>query len=237
MNAIIPELPQVTFRFMLPVPIEWASLEYVETELDNDLSAWLPVKYAPLYLDKIVNNYLAKPRLTCCSFQGGFVIWVNGQCWNSYTIDEFATTMNWYGAYEKLLREGEQIKTTTWVWDESTLNLQRAENSLLMYEERGALFNYCLPVTVDLWEVGRQLVSEGRYYATYIQDIHQLLATYYPLEYLRKIGQIFMESNQAGDGTTPPTQAEQLAQVLYYHDARHIGLIEHLGTLLQKEGT
>jgi len=238
MNTIKSEsdqLPEISFRFLLPVPLEWASLEYVETELNNDIQAWLPVKYAPLYLERIVKNYLANPSLSCCSFQGGFVIWVDEQCWNDYCIDEFSMTMHWYGAYEKLLREGEQAKTTTWVWEESSLNLQRAENSLLMYEERSSLFNSWLPVTVNFWEVGRQLVSEGRYYVSYIQAIQQLLTTYYPLEHLRQVDQVFKENNRAGYNSTATTPEEKLSQILVYHDETHITYIEQLAELLQKD--
>jgi hypothetical protein len=231
----VNQFPEVSFRFLLPVPFEWASLEHVETALDDDLQAWLPVKYAPLYLEKIVNNYLAKPSLTCCSFQGGFVIWVDEQCWNDYTVDEFSMTMHWYLAYEELLKQGGQAKTTTWVWEESSLNLQRAEDSLLMYEERYALFNSCLPVTVNFWEVGRQLVSEGRYYVSYIQAIQQLLATYYPLEPLRQVDQVFKENNRAGNNSSAITQAEKLSQVLVYHDEQHIAIIEQLADLLETQ--
>jgi hypothetical protein len=49
---------------------------FLEPDPDH---GWIRVHDAPKYAKKFVESYIAQKQLTCCSFQGGFMIWTDGR--------------------------------------------------------------------------------------------------------------------------------------------------------------
>jgi hypothetical protein len=66
-------------------------------------------------------------RLSCCSFQGGFLIRIDGKPWNDvYAIDEFWMTFTWVAALKSLVRANDQKSTASaFPWEGSRLFLSR----------------------------------------------------------------------------------------------------------------
>ena len=67
-------------------------------------------------------------HMSCCAFQGGFLITIDGKPWNEiYGLDEFAMSFTWLHALKKLLQSDSSQPSTTnaFPWEESTMELQR----------------------------------------------------------------------------------------------------------------
>lgn len=71
---------------------------------------------------------LAEPALSCCSFQGGYCLFVDGEAWNGdadslsgelcFCFDEFWMTTSWLNALQRLLA-GESGPVLMAYWEES----------------------------------------------------------------------------------------------------------------------
>jgi hypothetical protein len=103
----------------------------------------------------LVAHYLEKPRLTCCSFQAGFRVWVDGRWWLE-GVDEPAMSMNWVRAVADLVNEPPQNEVHTYVWEESQLKLRREGEWLRLVDEAAPqlyppVWVSLRPFVRDLW--------------------------------------------------------------------------------------
>lgn len=89
----------------------------------TDDESWLSCADALPHVDVLLDGYLRRPSLTCCSFIGGFRIDVDGSWWNDGGIDEFWMSATWPTALADVLEQGEGGAAGGPAWEESTLML------------------------------------------------------------------------------------------------------------------
>jgi len=119
-------------------------------------SAWggthLPCSAGPRAASFLFDHWLKGERVTCCTFQGGLALEKDGEPWSG--IDELSMTANWLRALAEIARGATQ--TSTYVWEESNLQLQRNGKHLVL-EDKGSP-----RVTVDLLPFAARVAAEMR---------------------------------------------------------------------------
>ncbi|MCP3063850.1 hypothetical protein LXT21_34250 [Myxococcus sp. K38C18041901] len=108
------------------------------------------------YLDEV----LQQPRVSCCSFVGGFFIDVGGVAFSDEdSVDEFWMTWSWFFALDTLLDGADEAQAGP--WEESALRLWRLGDVLAM-EDRSASGAPTTPrVQVALHPFARSLARQG----------------------------------------------------------------------------
>jgi hypothetical protein len=145
---------------------------------DDDDFCWLPVSKAALYNDQLIDDWLARERLTCCDFQGGFLIDVNKTRWNDTAVDEYWMTMSWLSAITRLM-QGES-RAMAYPWEESHLILERSGDQLTLYEERYEKMGVCAPMNLPFSAFTQHIAGQSNLFAMWVRSLHTSLAQRHP---------------------------------------------------------
>lgn len=123
---------------------------------------------------KLLDHYLSIPRerLTCCSFQGGFCIDVNGKPWNGdapddYCIDEFWMTLHWLMALEEVLTWTKGINRVTF-WEESQATITVKDHGIVWIEDTPYARE-----AVMLEELAALMLRESRKYVQLVKLVNE----------------------------------------------------------------
>jgi hypothetical protein len=120
--------------------------------------------------------YLAQPKLSCCSFQGGYGIVHSGQPWNAeishsqieYCLDEFWMSLSWLAGLRRIL-EGEPLVGIPY-WEESQAQLKRISVTQLEIVDRHASGQMLYPpIEADLGAFYLQLCQATQSYLDFCQ--------------------------------------------------------------------
>jgi len=117
----------------------------------------------------LVNYYLQLPRLTCCDFQAGYCIDVNGKPWNGdnegYDYDEPWMTCHWLYGLQAIFN-GEAKQAGVGFWEQSTATVKFIDEDILEIEDPAAHAGggVCAPAWVDAKEFCSQMISETKKY-------------------------------------------------------------------------
>jgi len=126
--------------------VEWVSIDKI---LDN--------------LEPLIDSYLNLDNPSCCEFQGGFFIEIDGNPWNDEGyVDEFRMTHNWFWALNKLL-ENDIARFSP--WEESEMYLERNADGVLI-KDYGLI-----PCWVPLKSLYNGIIDEGYKFADLIDKI------------------------------------------------------------------
>jgi hypothetical protein len=165
-------LKMINVQFAVHVPQSWREFnEVVEDETDF---CWLPVSKATSYNDLLIDEWLSRERLTCCDFQGGFLITVNGTRWNGTLIDEYWMTMSWFNALERLIR-GES-RASAFPWEEGEVILERSGDHLTLYEKDHVRHGECPPITLPFTAFTQHIAGQSRLFANWVRSLHESIA-------------------------------------------------------------
>lgn len=180
----------IKVQFALWVPHDWCG--FAEVTCDGEFS-WLPIEHAAAYNDLLIEDWLGRERLTCCDFQGGFLIDFDGKRWNENAIDEFQFTMTWLMALEKLLNGETEAHVSP--YEQGTLLLLRDEDNLTMFEPevnvRSRRADFCPPITVSFAAFTQQVAAQSKLFAAWVRSLNAAVqrrhppvnATYIPAAY------------------------------------------------------
>lgn len=194
-----------TFALMLPRQIG-RRIPEATPEVDCDEIYWLPVIHAARHNTTLIADWLQNERLTCCDFQGGFLIDVENRRWNDGCVDEFWMTVSWFAALHRLL-DGEPTATAV-VWEEGQLHLERSGDTLTMYETRWTA-DFCSPVTVSFADFTQQIAREGLHFAAWVRALHAELTANHPNDELLTALQIM------GSHSYPESEVEKRSKILH----------------------
>jgi len=131
------------------------------------------------YVGELLDRYLSMERFTCCDLSIGIDINIDGTRWTGCYGDHFWHLMGWFHALSRILQGGTICETTTFVCDESYLKFQRNNDTLTLYDEhvcryyeqQGEKHFEWSPITVDLWDFVRKVLSVGELYALLIDRL------------------------------------------------------------------
>jgi hypothetical protein len=129
---------------------------------------WFPIDLCLDDVASVVDLYLRNEQATCCTYQGGFFITVDGEVWSdSGTVDEFRMTMTWFNALARLC-EG-ALSAQVWAWEESALTLTR-DGDWLEMEDIHHSGHVCLPrLRVPLVPFVEEVLREGERFAVFVR--------------------------------------------------------------------
>ncbi len=131
---------------------------------------WTPATELLGRAELVVDSYLRLNHLTCCSFQGGFFIDIDGKPWSDEsTVDEFHMTMTWLHALTHLFEGAPQAKAAP--WEESGMTLTRIGDELELQDVHysGAIV---LPkVRVPMNEFARLMYAESAKFANLVAEL------------------------------------------------------------------
>jgi ankyrin repeat protein len=105
--------PRVEYRLRPPL--------HGDEDLEPD--GWPLARELAADVAGLVRAYLAVDGLSCCTLQGGFLIYADGALWNRSAIDEVTMSSSWLPAVEQLLRG--EATAGVWAWEESSMTLAR----------------------------------------------------------------------------------------------------------------
>ena len=142
-------------------------------------NAYLPASAGPRSAGFLLDHYLARERLTCCSFQGGLALEVDGEAWSG--IDEFHMSANWLRVLAEIARG--EARASTYVWEESNLQLER-DGEMLALTDNGSP-----RVTVDLRPFAARIAAEMRAFFRIAEAILAAVAVRHPGVTARVSGQ------------------------------------------------
>jgi hypothetical protein len=107
----------------------------------------------------VVDAYLATPHLTCCSFQLGFHVDVDGVPWSDEgTLDEPRMTWSWVRALTELCGGAGAAHAVP--WEESSLTLVREGDVVTMEDVHGSGRVSMRRVAVSLRELSTRMHGE-----------------------------------------------------------------------------
>lgn len=113
--------------------------------------------------DALLDAWLAIPAFTCCAMQTGYHITVDSNSPRYDALDHFWHMQGWFYALKHILAHDE-AEVTTFVWDESSLTMQRQGAMLTMFDGHPKLDRYTFrPKTFPLRPFADLLVREGQY--------------------------------------------------------------------------
>jgi hypothetical protein len=216
-------------RFMLTL-LENQTV-YPDAVSEDRWLRWLPVTAAPPQVAALVEDWLREDRLTCCSFQGGFWITINGQEWNQRTTDEFWMTLSWLRGLSLLLNG--ETHAVVYFWEEGALNLERDGDVLMMAEhERHQQHtpDFCPPVLVSFMDFVRQIARESQLFAEWMRALHSEIARRHPLDDV-------LNAMKAVDArhALPVTDIEKLGKILWEIPPTFIDDIEQFVALVHTQ--
>jgi hypothetical protein len=137
---------------------------------------WTPVRELLPRLDPLLHSYLRQPHLSCCTLQAGFFIEAGGVAWNGPdTVDEYRMAASWFPALVTLLA-GSQAEAFVWAWEESNAWLRRRGDLLELEDIHLSGQVLCPRVMVDLEELARQMLAQGRSWIELADRAAQALA-------------------------------------------------------------
>lgn len=121
----------------------------------------------------MLDEYLTAPSATCCNFQGGFFVDVNGATWSDdSTVDEFRMTMIWFEAMVALLRGAASFGPGYGPWEESTLTWSRGGDTVTMADTGAG--DRMWAVCVDLPSLALDVAVHGRAFAAWAREVRRL---------------------------------------------------------------
>lgn len=127
--------------------------------------------------------YLAQSHLNCCSFQGGYVMLLNGQAWNAetergkteYCLDEFWMSVSWLAGLKRILAGEPQVRTP--YWEESQAGITRSSATQLEIVDRHASGQMLYPpFQVGLSDFYLQLYQATQAYLDFYHAFEKELA-------------------------------------------------------------
>jgi hypothetical protein len=133
-SALVAERVTVDLVVGLPAGLAGAFADCIVAMVDDGaflLAAPLVGRAAAL-----VEAWLIMPRATCCAMQVGLEVGVDGRSWTGFTLDHFWHLEGWFMSLAQLARDGPGATTSTFVWDESSLVLERDDPWLRMHDAR-----------------------------------------------------------------------------------------------------
>jgi hypothetical protein len=205
-------MQSVTVRFVV-----WADFAGVE---------WMPIEFAAVYVEEFIQHWLDDSPLTCCDFQGGFEIDVDGKWWNDGAIDEFWMTMHWFQAIEAFLNGATEQEIR--VWEEGHLILQRTADAFTMYE-RNHRPDACPPVTVSFNSLVTQMCAQAQVFAAWVRSLHEEVNRRLPNADFKAIGRSFVNRD-------PETTEEKLAKIFFEVPLSFVDQIERVCELAKNKG-
>lgn len=121
-------------------PIEGAFVRHVSVD-PGPLAPWTKDGHvlcppALLPAEAFVDTIARTPGFRCCNVLAGLEIDVDGRDWTDGTTAHVAETMAWVEAGSRLVEAGDPGSVSTWVWDQSSLQLAR-EGWRLVLEDPG----------------------------------------------------------------------------------------------------
>ena len=161
----------------------WTSAHLATVPVDDSQHV-LAATDAQTYAGELIDYYLAMDHFTCCRLCLGLDLRINGHAWTEHTGDHLWHFMGWFYGLERVLTNGPHCETTTFVWDESALKLQRDAEALTLYdqlvvahaEQRGERPATWYPITVPLWDFVARLSQAGATYVALVEQIRADLA-------------------------------------------------------------
>ncbi|MCS6814922.1 MAG: hypothetical protein NZ772_15305 [Cyanobacteria bacterium] len=220
----------IDIQLWIPVDRTWKA-RGVPLVIDRRGNAWLEGHVAIQHSRLLLDDYLGQQRLTCCSFQGGFAIDVDGVRWNEGGIDEFWMTMHWFEGLNRVLRGGAIATAVTSVWEESWLVLHRHGDTLTFHDGYAPPFVHP-PVSVNLWAFAACLLRAGRV-------LEQLIARIkYEIEERGfDIAELLAGSQQAPDDTPLALLREKMRIIVKELPGRaDFALLDETQRLLEQQG-
>ena len=162
----------IKVQFAVWVPLEWCGFAEVVCEYDD--FSWLPIENAAAYNNLLIDDWLGRNQLTCCDFQGGFLINLDGQRWNENAIDEYKFTKTWLDAIEKLLNGETEVRVAP--YEQGELVLLRDGDNLTMFEPqvsiRSKRADFCPPVMVSFTTFTGQIAEQGKQFAAWARSLN-----------------------------------------------------------------
>ncbi|MFT3764243.1 MAG: hypothetical protein QM820_01785 [Minicystis sp.] len=129
--------------------------------------AWRPLDEVTGRAPELVSSWLAEDRLSCCSFQGGFFIDIDGEPWSDDgTVDEYWMTVSWFAALAALLGGEETFGPTSGPWEESQLVWRREGDDVVMEDIHHSGSVAMKKVRVPLRPLAERVAAEGRRFLT-----------------------------------------------------------------------
>lgn len=151
MTSIHAFAERVTVDLVVGLPADRAGAlaDHVVATIDEQV--FLPVADFLGRAATLADAWIAMPAPTCCFMQIGLEVGVDGCSWTGLTLDHVWHMEGWFIALAQLARDGLGATTSTFVWDESSLVLERDDPWLRMqdarWEQLGADFTWS-PVAV-----------------------------------------------------------------------------------------
>lgn len=159
----------IQVQFAVCVPAHWRTLAGVQCD-DVDF-CWLPIEAAPANTDRLIEDWLSRERLTCCDFQGGYLITHQGTLWNDGMLDEYWMALSWLSALEQMIKGA--TKTMAYPWEESQLMLERSGDQLTLYENDHQKHGLCSPITVPFNAFVQQMADQSQQFAVWLHVLHK----------------------------------------------------------------
>ncbi len=234
---------QLEIRTIIPINLpEWRGPEVdVFTDLDDD--TWLVGPDAARHASHALDWIMSRDRVTCCSCQGGFDIWVDGESWNHSCVDEWWMTMTWFHGLEHLLGGGSHFEVTgrTALWEQAeTVFLRRKERLILWddaaWDEDDEEASWW-PIDVDLRALLEAILAANVDLQAYFDRLEAIV-----LERADGLGASAAELealyNAKFSGEDPMTDLDKLASVLeQLHRARYFAETPRIDRYLQVTGS
>lgn len=135
------------------------------------------VQVKTLSPQRLYQAYLAQPKLSCCSFQGGYGLLVAGQPWNAeierekteYCLDELWMTLSWLEGLKRILAGENQVRIP--YWEESQAQLKRHSATQIEIIDRHASGQVLYPpFQADLMAFYSQLCQATQSYLDFFQN-------------------------------------------------------------------
>jgi hypothetical protein len=162
----------LNIQFAVCVPPSWRNFEDVVA--DEPDFCWLPVSKAAQYNDLLIDDWLSRERLTCCDFQGGFLIDADRTRWNSTSVDEYWMTMSWLNALTRLI-QGES-PVSAYPYEEGEMILERSGDRLTLYEKEYQRHGVCPPITLPFAAFTQHMAGQSRAFALWVHALHDSIA-------------------------------------------------------------
>jgi hypothetical protein len=208
---VLVENAAIAMSVQLYFPTAWTSAHLATVPVDESLHA-LAATAAQPYAGELLDYYLALDDFTCCRLCLGLDLRVKGHAWTEHTGDHLWHFLGWFAGLERVLTQGPHCATATFVWDESTLYLERAGEALTLYDERcvaqaaqrGERPAGWYPITVPLWAFVAHLSQAGATYSALVEQMRADLTR-------RGCSAATMRALLAGHGDLPHPAKEDVA--------------------------
>ncbi len=166
--------------------------------------AWVPATSLVGREVALVDSYVNAEHISCCSFQVGFFIDVDGVPWSDGgTVDEPWMTMSWFYALLTLLGGDDHAGPTTGPWEESRLTWALTGDRLAMEDVHHSGRVSMRRVEVSFVDLARRICEGGRLLADITRAVRRELLSRRPRsddgETQRRLDAIDVNLPQEGD--------------------------------------